>query len=153
LYQDVVGKFPEKLNTWETAVLEQEMTASNFAGWLRNKERQAWALCVPYKLADTWKACYPDFLIFRRTKHGVSVDIVDPHLIALEDAPSKAAALANFAEDHQERFGRIDLVIVDNAGKQEQRTKRLRLMDEKTRKRVMGVTTNQHLKDLFDYES
>jgi len=43
-------------------------------------------------------------------------------------------------------------VIVDSAGTDDERIKRLRLIDEKTRKRVMGVTTNQHLKDLFDYE-
>ncbi len=44
------------------------------------------------------------------------------------------------------------VVIVDSAGTDDERIKRLRLIDEKTRKRVMGVTTNQHLKDLFDYE-
>jgi hypothetical protein len=31
--------------------------------------------------------------------------------------------------------------------------KRLKLMDQSTRKKVLGVTTQQHLRDLFDYES
>jgi len=81
------------------------------------------------------------------------VDIIDPHLTSMEDAPFKAAALAQFADDHQEQFGRIDLIIVDKAGTPDERVKRLRLMDQKTRKKVMAVTTQQHLRDLFDYES
>jgi hypothetical protein len=71
----------------------------------------------------------------------------------MEDAPFKAAALARFADDHQDQFGRIDLIVVDKAGKPDERVKRLRLMDQKTRKRVMAVSTPQHLRDLFDYES
>ena len=81
------------------------------------------------------------------------VDIIDPHLTSMEDSPLKAAALASFADEHQDSFGRIDLIVVDKAGKPDERVKRLRLMDEQTRKKVMAVSTQQHLRDLFDYES
>ena len=59
----------------------------------------------------------------------------------MEDAPVKAAALARFADDHQDQFGRIDLIIVDKAGTRDERVKRLRLMDQKARKEVVAVST------------
>jgi len=152
LYQDQNGFFPEKLNTWEVATLNEEMAQEDFVGWLRNKERQPWALCVPYEVAAVAKGCYPDFVVFRRKNGDIVADIVDPHLTSLDEAPAKAAALARFARDHQDQFGRIDLVVVDKPGGPGERVKRLRLMDEKTRTRVLGVTNQEHLRDLFEYE-
>jgi type III restriction enzyme len=153
LYQNEKGEFPERLNRWEMATLNEEMARPGFAGWLRNRERQPWALCVRYMHAGVWKGCYPDFLVFRRKGSEVIVDVIDPHLTSIEDAPFKAAALARFADDHQDHFGRIDLIVVDKSGTPDERVKRLRLMDQKTRKKVMAVTTQQHLRDLFEYES
>ena len=40
----------------------------------------------------------------------------------------KAAALASFADEHQDSFGRIDLIVVDKAGKPDARFKRLQLV-------------------------
>jgi type III restriction enzyme len=152
LYQNPEGMLPDRLNKWETATLKEEMMRDDFLGWLRNKERQPWALCIPYKQAGEWKGCYPDFLVLRRKAGDVLVDIIDPHLTSLEDSPLKAAALAWFADEHQDRFGRIDLILVDKAGTPDESVKRLRLMDRKTRKKVMAVSTQQHLRDLFEYE-
>jgi len=153
LYQDSEGMLPDRLNKWETATLKEEMAREDFMGWLRNREKQPWALCIPYKQGGIWKGCYPDFLVFRRTGSDVIVDIIDPHLTSMEDSPLKAAALAWFADEHQDRFGRIDLIVVDNAGKPDERVKRLRLIDQKSRKKVMAVSTQQHLRDLFEYEA
>jgi type III restriction enzyme len=153
LYQDEKGMLPERLNKWETATLNEEMARPDFLGWLRNREKQPWALCIPYQQGGVWKGCYPDFLILRRKAGDIIVDLVDPHLTSIEDAPLKAAVLAWFADEHQDRFGRIDLIVVDKAGKPDERVKRLRLMDQKTRKKVMAVTTSQHLRDLFDWQS
>lgn len=152
LYQDAKGNVPEKLNTWEAAVLNEEIARGDFVGWLRNRERQPWAPSIPYDAAGIWKACYPDFIVFRKKDGETIADIVDPHLISLEDAPRKAAALAKFADEHQGRLGRVDLVIVDRQGSEE-RIKRLRLMDDSTRQKVMGVTTSQHLRDLFELKN
>lgn len=152
LFEDEKSHLPEKLNTWESATITEEFGRDGFAAWLRNKERQLWALCVPYLIAAVWKGCYPDFLVCRRQRGDVVVDIVDPYLTSVEDAPAKAAALATYADDHQDHFGRIDLIVVDKQGTSEERVKRLSLMNEKVRKKVRGVTTNQHLRDLFDYE-
>ena len=152
VYADKKGLVPEKLNSWETLVLKEEMARPDFAGWLRNRERQPWALCIPYEAGGAWKGCYPDFLIFSKKDKDIVPSIVDPHLISLEDAPRKAAALAKYADDHQDQFSRIDLIIVEKEDGVD-KAKRLRLMDEDTRKKVMGVTTNQHLRDLFDLKA
>jgi type III restriction enzyme len=152
VYEDKECLLPEKLNSWETLVLKEEMARSDFAGWLRNRERQPWALCIPYEAGGVWKGCYPDFLIFSTKDKDILPSIVDPHLVSLEDAPPKAAALAKYADDHQERFSRIDLIIVEKQDGGD-KVKRLRLMDESTRQKVRGVTTNQHLRDLFDLKA
>ena len=39
LYQNAMGEFPERLNKWETATLNDEMARPGFAGWLRNREK------------------------------------------------------------------------------------------------------------------
>jgi hypothetical protein len=83
----------------------------------------------------------------------VQVDIVDPHLVSLEDAPAKAAALARYAEEHQDRFGRVHLVMVDRAGTDDERVTRLPLLDDSIRRRVLKVSSSQHLRDLFDSTS
>jgi type III restriction enzyme len=153
LYQDAEGYLPDRLNKWETATLKEEMARKDFMVWLRNREKQPWALCIPYRQGGVWKGYYPDFLILRRNAGDVIVDVIDPHLTSIEDAPLKAAALAWFADEHQDRFGRADLIVVDKAGKPDERVKRLRLMDQKMRKKVMAVSTPQHLRDLFDYQT
>jgi type III restriction enzyme len=79
------------------------MAREDFLGWLRNREKQPWALCIPYKQTGVWKGCYPDFLVFRRNGGDVIVDIIDPHLTSMEDSPLKAAALAWFAKPEWER--------------------------------------------------
>jgi type III restriction enzyme len=150
LYQDQNGQLPEKLNSWEEATLKEEMERRDFVAWLRNRDRQPWALRIPYEMGGVWKSCYPDFLVFRRKGGQVIVDIIDPHLTSIEDAPQKAAALAKYTADHQDHFGRVDLVIVHGQGP-DQIVRRLRLMDEKIRVKVAGVTTNQHLRDLFEF--
>jgi type III restriction enzyme len=73
------------------------------------------------------------------------LDILDPHTLSLEDAPAKAAGLAEFAAKHGSKFGRIELIIVEDT-----KMKRLDLADEITRNRVKAVTTHGHLKQLFD---
>ena len=149
LYQDQNGRLPERLNSWEAATLKEEMARPDFVGWLRNRDRQPWALRIPYELGGSWKSCYPDFLVFRRRGTHVIVDIVDPHLTSIEDAPQKAAALAKYTDQHQDRFGRVDLVVVEGQ-EPNQEVQRLDLINDNIRTKVAGVTTNQHLKDLFE---
>jgi type III restriction enzyme len=150
LYQDQNGQLPEKLSSWEEATLREEMARGDFVAWLRNRDRQPWALRIPYEMGGVWKSCFPDFLVFRRKGGEVIVDIIDPHLTSIEDAPRKAAALAKYTADRQDHFRRVDLAIV-HGQKPDQIVRRLRLMDEKIRIKVAGVTSSQHLRDLFEF--
>lgn len=146
LYVDENGDFPvTKPSTWETATLDAEKAQPGFLGWLRNIDRQEWSLRVPYVQGGETKALYPAFLIFRKTDSGVVVDLLDPHLESLEDAPPKAAGLAAFAQKHGSSFGRMELLRV-HAGK----IQRLDLLDETVRDNVKKVTTPEHLRQLFE---
>jgi type III restriction enzyme len=144
-YSDNRGKYPALLNTWETQVLTEELGREDVIAWLRNQDRKAWSLCIPYLDAGECKPLYPDFLVLRDTRDGIVVDLLDPHSIDLADAPSKAAGLAQYAAKHAHEYGRIELIIVDG-----NQLKRLDLADETIRNRVKGVTTHEHLRQLFE---
>jgi type III restriction enzyme len=130
---------------WEKTVIAEELRDPTVVGWLRMLDRKDWAICVPYRRAGEIAGAYPDFLIFRQTPGGVIADIVDPHRLADEYAPARAAGLAEFAERHADRFGRIELVIVDDG-----RIKRLDLVKAAVRRQVAAVSSHAHLKQLFD---
>ncbi len=121
------------------------MGREGFVAWLRNQDRKEWSLCIPYSDAGERKALYPDFLVIRNVGDGPVVDLLDPHSIGLADAPAKAAGLAQYAAKHAHEYGRIELIISDGS-----QFKRLDLTEETTRNRVRGVTTGEHLRQLFD---
>lgn len=144
LYVDDNGRFPADLNTPEQDILGQELDASDVLAWLRNIDRKPWAISVPYEVDGEYRSMYPDFIIVRRQDEAVVVDIIDPHSIALADAPAKAAGLAKYAAQHADRFGRIELVMLDD-----RRAKRLDLTDETVRNRVRAVKLPDQLRALF----
>jgi hypothetical protein len=89
---------------------------------------------------------YPDFLVFRKTRGSMVVDVLEPHALAYDDSWAKAVGLAEFAKEHGDKqFGRIELIT--KVGKT---MKRLDLNKPDVRNKVMVVQTNQHLKQLFD---
>lgn len=146
LYADADGRFPAKLNTWETQVLEEEMRRDGFVGWLRNTDRKPWALRIPYEIGgEGWKSQYPDFLVFREENGRIVVDALEPHDITRPHSVEKADHLARFARDHGDDFGRIELIIVDEDGV----AKRLDLNDHVWRDRVLGVKTVPELQQLL----
>jgi type III restriction enzyme len=145
LYVNDTSLFPAKFNTWEKKVIEAEIARDDVVAWLRNPERKDWSLCVPYKLGGAQRPLYPDFLVVRSIPGGLEVDLLDPHLLSLEDAPAKAAGLAEYADKHWPEFGRIELIIVEG-----EEIKRLDLTDEPIRNRVRGVQTHEHLRQLYE---
>ena len=128
----------------ETEVLQRELKNKKIVGWLRNTDRKPWALCVPFEMGGEMRPMYPDFLFVRSEGSGLVVDIIEPHTISLSDAPAKAAGLAKFAAKHFDKFGRVELILID--GKNQ---KRLDLTDEATRNRVKTITLPQELRQLF----
>jgi type III restriction enzyme len=145
LYVDAEGDFGFEPTTWETATLEEELAREDYAGWLRNVDKKPWSICVPYWMDGAYRGCYPDFLILRRKKGKLIVDIVDPHLLNQEDAWSKAVGLAKYAAKHANFYGRIELVRL-----RKDTLDRLDLCDEKIRDQVLKVSSNPHLRTLFD---
>lgn len=136
--------FYEALNPSETDLLERAIKPRSVLAWLRNTDRKPWALCIPYEVNGEDKAMYPDFLLIRVQDGELLVDILDPHSIHLGDAAPKAAGLAKFAARHADKFGRIELVMLDGKA-----SKRLDLTDEMVRKRVIGMKSPDELRRLF----
>ena len=148
LYTDTDGTFPENLNRWETDIVERMLGSAGFICWVRNRPRQGWALAFPYDDASGGSlSAYPDFLFFREAEGKVVADIIDPHGLHLDDAPAKARGFAQFAERHRASFGRLEMFIYDRDADQQ---KTLDIKKTSVRERVAGVTTTQHLEDLFD---
>lgn len=148
LYVDSEGSYFEDLNTWEKRALNTELASASTVGWVRNFDRKPWSLCVPRKHGDRHVGVYPDFIVFRSTAGGLIADIIDPHLLNDQDAPSRARAMAEFAATHNEDFGRIELIIYVSPDDPD--GKRLDLCDDQTRSEVAQVSTHEHLQHLFD---
>jgi type III restriction enzyme len=145
LYVADNDRFPADLNNPEAQILDEELASDNVVGWLRNTDRKTWALCIPYEIDGEDRAMYPDFLIVRSEGGNLVADIIDPHTISLADAPAKAAGLAKFAAQHADKFGKIQLVMID--GKV---PKRLELTDETVRNKVRGIKLPEQLRQLFN---
>ena len=146
LYQDSDGAYPGKLNTWELAVLNDELKRTDIAGWLRNVPRKPWALTVPYEVAQgDYTPVFPDLIVFRKAGNGVVADLLDPHLTEFDDAVPKARGLAAYAEKHGQLFGRIELIQIEK-----QRIDRLDLTDPDVRNKVKAVASNEHLRQLYE---
>ncbi|MBC7820655.1 MAG: hypothetical protein IAG10_27535 [Planctomycetaceae bacterium] len=138
------GLLHAKFNTAEEKVLDEEIGRDDVVAWLRNVDRKPWALCVPYDVDGEPRAMYPDFLVVRDEKGHLVVDLIDPHTISLADAPAKAAGLAKFAALHADKFGKIELILLDGTG-----AKRLDLTDETIRNKVRGIKVAEQMKQLY----
>lgn len=132
---------------WERWLVEAEIGREDIVGWLRNADRKSWSLRIPRRSKTRWVGFYPDFIFFRRTAGGVIADIVDPHQLDLADMPERAKALAKYAKDHGEHYGRIEMVIFEGTGT---KMKRLDLTDEATREKVAAIeASSEQLHELF----
>ena len=144
LYVDANAEYHFDFDKPESDVLQEETANKKVKGWLRNTDRKAWALCVPYDVGGEKRPTYPDFLFVRSESNRLVVDIVEPHEIAFSDAPAKAAGYANFAAKHFDKFGRIELILIDGKAR-----KHLDLTSENTRNRLRGVTLKEELRQII----
>jgi hypothetical protein len=76
----------------------------------------------------------------------MGADLLDPHHIDLADAPAKAVGLAKFAAKHHSAFDRIELIIVRG----EDDIRRVDLINEAKREKILAVHTREHLALLFE---
>jgi hypothetical protein len=151
IYSDADGQFPAQLNDWEQKVVAAEIARPSFVAWYRNPQRaMPNSLRIPYQdETGKWSSLQIDFLIVSRRDNGtLAASIVDPHGDHLADAKAKLRALADFAENYQNQFLRIQSVALAS-----DRTLRvLDLLDPGTRKairtfeggKVSALYTSQH---------
>lgn len=145
-YVDADGEFHGVFNTWEQAVLDAELGRDDVIGWMRNVDRKDWALQIPYReTTGVWRPLYPDFLVFRKDGDRFVVDILDPHDPTRQDAVPKAKGLAEFAENHGLRFGRLEIIMAEGDD-----LLRLDLNDKKVRAAVKVVDGGQGLRHLYE---
>lgn len=146
-----VGYAKIKLDSWEKAVIDEELQRPDFVCWIRNPSK-GWGLCLQRLENGIAKSFYPDFLIIRNVAGiGYVIDILEPHRPDLTDNLSKVKALVDYAQKQPSApIGRLQLIREgkDNI-KGKKRMKRLDVMKNAVRTRVMQIQTTQELDNLF----
>lgn len=147
LFVDEKGEFLCSLDSsWEIETIEEEISKEDVVVWLRNYDRKAWSLRIPYiNSVGKYQPLYPDFIVIRKLENNFIVDILEPHNENLQDNYLKAKGLAYFAEKHWGDFNRIELIRKDSAG-----LKRLDFTKNSVREQVKTVTNNDHLNTVFE---
>lgn len=145
LYVEADGMFRTTLTSWEAGVLIDEMKRDEFAAWLRNVDRKPWSLEVPYQVDGTWRPMYPDMLIVRKVGSDFVFDVLEPHDDSRADNLYKAQGLAQFAEKHGDRFGRIQLIR-----KKGDSFLRLEMNKTAVRNRIKQAASNPTIDAIFE---
>lgn len=154
LYVEEDGYFRAELGTWEREVLEEELQDESVVAWLRNLDRKPWSLEIPYRDASgTPRSMFPDILIVRKDTDRFLFDILEPHDSSRDDNYLKAIGLAEFAEKHWNQFDRIQLIRKKSRPGFPQQYYRLDLGDQAIRRKVLAVTNNHQLDELFVQEA
>lgn len=142
--------FRADLGNWEQDVLKEELADASVIGWLRNVDRKPWSLEIPYEDAGNVKPMFPDLLVVRQDAKGFLFDILEPHDPSLKDNAAKAVGLAKFAEQHWALFHRIQLIRKKKGADGMERYFRLDMGNDAARKKVLSVTTNNQLDQVFE---
>jgi type III restriction enzyme len=151
LYLEETGEFRATLGTWEEAVLQEELADESVIGWLRNVDRKAWSLEIPYNTGGEIRPMYPDLVIVRALEDEMfSVDILEPHNPNLGDNFEKAVGLARFAEQHGHLFGRIQMIRKKTSPAGGEKFVRLEINKEINRKHLLLINNNPQLDDIFE---
>lgn len=137
IYADKDGRFPAKLNDWETEIVLAESGRPSFVGWYRNPQRAVpSSLRIAYKNdSDEWGSLQVDFVVIsKRDNETLAASIVDPHGDHLADAKAKLRGLADYAESFGEHFVRIESIAKVHDG----RLRVLDLLDAEVRAGIRG---------------
>lgn len=136
-----IGTFAATLNQLERQVIEAEIAAEDVVGWLRNIDRQRWAVAIP---RGRDRVMYPDFLVVRRDGVQLVVDLLDPHHSGLADSVDKAKALTAYARDHGALFGRMQFIDFSNGA-----IRRIDIKNRNVQVAVENAITAEQLGDVF----
>lgn len=140
------GEFKAALNTWEASVLAAARKAPGFSGWLRNYARKPWSIAYTYTNSQGQTAPgYPDFVVFRKEGKHIVVDLLEPHRTGFSDSLVKSHGLCKFAEEHGDKFGRIEWIKVEDS-----QIKRLNLNSPKVRAEVLRTKAEGAIDSLFE---
>ena len=96
---------------------------------------------------------FPDMVIVRRDEQGFQFDILEPHDSSRSDNHAKAVGLAEFAEKHWDLFGRIQLIRKQRGADGAEHYYRLDMGNTFVRNRVLSITSNTQLDQVFDQEA
>lgn len=149
MYIDENGAFKATLNPWETGVVKEEL-ANGAVCWLRNVDRKQWALGIPYKVNGVIATMYPDIIAVRAVAHGYVFDILEPHDESRNDNYPKAVGLAEFADQHMDVFGKIQLIRKRKGADGADHFYRLDMTNNQVRARAKAIHSNPELDHIFD---
>ncbi len=140
------GDFMAALNTWEATVLAAARKMPGFVGWIRNYARKPWSIAYMYTNPEGQTVPgYPDFVVFRTEGKHIVADLLEPHHSGNADSLVKAQGMCRFAEQHGDKFGRIEWIKI--AGSQ---IKRLNLNNRNVRACVLATNVDGALDTLFN---
>lgn len=115
------GDYPLDLkmarNRWERTAIKHEQGLGTLEGWYRNPSSAGKnSLRIAHNSGEAWKSIQPDFVFVHKTDGDLLPSIVDPHGAHLGDSAPKLKALAEYADEHGDRFDRIITVGVEKDG-------------------------------------
>lgn len=104
-------------NRWERATIVHEQHLGTLEGWYRNPSSAGkHSLRIAHKSGEVWRSVQPDFVFVHSADDSLLPSIVDPHGAHLGEAGPKLKALAEYADEHGDRFDRIIGVGVEKDG-------------------------------------
>ncbi len=152
LYCNADGTFQTSLNKWENGLIMEELN-NGAVCWLRNLDRKRWSLEIPYEVGGVSTSMYPDLIIVRADSEGYIFDVLEPHDPSRKDNYPKAVGLAKFAENHWDKFGRIQLIRLKRGADGREHFYRLDMGKTVIRNKVRGITSNEELDRIFDEDA
>jgi len=153
LYVEEDGIFRADLGGWEDSLIDEELGDESVVGWLRNVDRKQWSLEIPYESGGDVRPMFPDMIVVRNVSGELLFDILEPHDPGRSDNFEKAVGLAKFAELYGHLFGRVELIRKESSPAGGEHFVRLNLNTEATRKRVVLITSNPQLDEVFSSDA
>lgn len=149
MYCDEDGTVKVALTYWEDGVLREELE-NGAVCWLRNLVRKNWSLTIPYEKSGIYTPMYPDLVIVRAVGTGYVFDILEPHDSSRDDNYPKAVGLAKFAEEHWDKYGRIQLIRKKRGLDGKDHFFRLDMCKAQVFSAVRSIKSNEELDKIFD---